>query len=190
MGEGVPRAVPRAVPGPGEEGREVRAVDRGFGRGDAGGAGRVTGPDGSDRPYGSGRSYGSGRPGPPGASDEPLLRDLVGAALRRARLRQGRTLRDVADRAQVSLPYLSEIERGRKEPSSEVLAAVCRALGLHLVDLLGALHTDLTSTAPVTVTVSLTSRLGTRASAPAHRGRPHRNAGRRDGQAMGVLLAA
>ncbi|MFF2188603.1 helix-turn-helix domain-containing protein [Streptomyces sp. NPDC058155] len=77
--------------------------------------------------------------------DEPLMRDLVGAALRRARLRQGRTLKDVADRAQVSLPYLSEIERGRKEPSSEVLAAVCRALGLHLVDLVGALHSDLST---------------------------------------------
>lgn len=84
-------------------------------------------------------------PGRAGGPDEPLMRDLVGAALRRARLRQGRTLKDVADRAQVSLPYLSEIERGRKEPSSEVLAAVCRALGLHLVDLVGALHSDLST---------------------------------------------
>ncbi|MET9557296.1 helix-turn-helix transcriptional regulator [Streptomyces sp. NPDC006645] len=86
------------------------------------------------------------------------MRDLVGAALRRARLRQGRTLRDVADQAQVSLPYLSEIERGRKEPSSEVLAAVCRALGLQLVDLVGALHVDLTST--TTVSVRATAKWG------------------------------
>ncbi|PRX97740.1 helix-turn-helix domain-containing protein [Allonocardiopsis opalescens] len=75
--------------------------------------------------------------------DEPLMRDLIGAALRRARVAQGRTLRDVAEAAQVSLPYLSEIERGRKEPSSEVLAAVYRALGLQLIDLVGELHTEL-----------------------------------------------
>ncbi|HJY24163.1 MAG TPA: helix-turn-helix transcriptional regulator, partial [Actinomycetes bacterium] len=65
-----------------------------------------------------------------------LLRHLIGAALRRARQRQGRTLREVADAARVSMPYLSEVERGRKEASSEVLAAICRALGLRLSDLL------------------------------------------------------
>ncbi|GAB3440082.1 hypothetical protein GCM10027570_05200 [Streptomonospora sediminis] len=79
---------------------------------------------------------------------EPLMRDLVGGVLRRARLEQGRTLQDVADEAGVSLPYLSEIERGRKEPSSEVLAAVYRALGLQLLDLVGGLHTEL-APAPV-----------------------------------------
>ncbi|MFC8076386.1 helix-turn-helix domain-containing protein [Streptomyces sp. NPDC057307] len=123
-------------------------------------------------------------PGRDSKADEPLMRDLVGAALRRARLRQGRTLRDVADRAQVSLPYLSEIERGRKEPSSEVLAAVCRALGLQLVDLVGALHIDLTST--TTVTVSVTAR----APGTANWGQPRRDAGRRGGQATLTLLAA
>ncbi|CUU58339.1 Helix-turn-helix domain-containing protein [Parafrankia irregularis] len=66
----------------------------------------------------------------------PPLRDLYGEALRRLRREQGRTLRDVADAAQVSMPYLSEVERGRKEASSEVLAAICRALGIRLVDLL------------------------------------------------------
>lgn len=65
-----------------------------------------------------------------------LLRHAVGAALRRIRLGEGRTLREVALVARVSMPYLSEIERGRKEPSSEVLAGICRALGLSLVDLL------------------------------------------------------
>ncbi|MBB6174100.1 transcriptional regulator with XRE-family HTH domain [Nocardiopsis mwathae] len=75
--------------------------------------------------------------------DEPLMRDLIGDVLRRARREQGRTLREVADEAGVSLPYLSEIERGRKEPSSEVLAAVYRALGLQLVDLVGDLHAQL-----------------------------------------------
>ena len=65
----------------------------------------------------------------------PLWREAVGRELRRERQRSGRTLADVAGTAGVSLPYLSEIERGRKEPSSEVLEAVGGALGLELVDL-------------------------------------------------------
>ncbi|MFJ6200204.1 helix-turn-helix domain-containing protein [Micromonospora sp. NPDC092111] len=65
-----------------------------------------------------------------------LLRRVIGGVLRRVRLRQGRTLREVAIAAGVSLPYLSEVERGRKEASSEVLAAICRALGINLSDLL------------------------------------------------------
>ena len=77
---------------------------------------------------------------PEGARPEPPLRVLVGAVLRRHRERQGRTLRDVAAVARVSVPYLSEVERGRKEASSEVLGAVCRALGLRLVDLVGDAH--------------------------------------------------
>lgn len=67
---------------------------------------------------------------------EPLLRDLVGGILRRARREQRRTLADVATDARVSTAYLSEVERGRKEASSEVLAAVCDALGMRLVDLI------------------------------------------------------
>ena len=66
----------------------------------------------------------------------PLLRTLVGEVLRRTRLEQGRTLADVARAARVSMPYLSEVERGRKEASSEVLAAVCDALRIELSDLL------------------------------------------------------
>ena len=81
---------------------------------------------------------------------EPLLRDVVGAVLRAERTAQGRTLADVAAVAGVSLPHLSEVERGRKEPSSEVLAAVCGALDLPLADLLRRSLLDvasLTSTA-------------------------------------------
>ena len=63
------------------------------------------------------------------------LREAVGDALRRRRQAQGRTLREVADAAGVSLTYLSEVERGRKEASSEVLEAVCAALQLALADL-------------------------------------------------------
>lgn len=57
-----------------------------------------------------------------------LLREVIGDVLRRARIEQKRTLREVSDSAAVSLGYLSEIERGRKEASSELLSAVCDAL--------------------------------------------------------------
>lgn len=65
-----------------------------------------------------------------------LLRSLVGDALRQVRQRQRRTLRDVSAEARVSLGYLSEVERGQKEPSSELLASICSALGMPLADLL------------------------------------------------------
>ncbi len=61
-----------------------------------------------------------------------LLRRLLGDALRRQRLRQERTLRDVSAEARVSLGYLSEIERGQKEASSELLASICEALGVQM----------------------------------------------------------
>ncbi|MDW4903991.1 helix-turn-helix transcriptional regulator [Streptomyces sp. ADMS] len=75
---------------------------------------------------------------------EPLFRDLVGDVLRRERLDQKRTLKDVADAARISMPYLSELERGRKEASSEVLAAAAHALGLGLGDLLSLAQSELT----------------------------------------------
>ncbi|WP_069758505.1 helix-turn-helix domain-containing protein [Streptomyces sp. LUP47B] len=75
---------------------------------------------------------------------EPLWRDLVGDVLRRERLAQERTLKDVADAARISMPYLSEVERGRKEASSEVLAAAANALGLGLGDLLSLAQGELT----------------------------------------------
>ncbi|MFI2610974.1 helix-turn-helix domain-containing protein [Kitasatospora sp. NPDC018619] len=74
---------------------------------------------------------------------EPLWRDLVGDVLRRERLAQERTLKDVAEAARISMPYLSELERGRKEASSEVLAAAARALGLGLADLLSLAQDEL-----------------------------------------------
>ncbi|MFR0354779.1 helix-turn-helix domain-containing protein [Streptomyces sediminimaris] len=79
--------------------------------------------------------------GPP--PREPLWRDLVGDVLRRERLAQERTLKDVADEARISMPYLSEVERGRKEASSEVLAAAAHALGLGLADLLSLAQGEL-----------------------------------------------
>ncbi|MDH2412879.1 helix-turn-helix transcriptional regulator [Nocardioides sp. CER19] len=65
----------------------------------------------------------------------PLWREAVGRELRDERRGQERTLADVASDAGVSTQYLSEVERGRKEPSSEVIEAVGGALGLTLVDL-------------------------------------------------------
>jgi transcriptional regulator with XRE-family HTH domain len=61
-----------------------------------------------------------------------LLREVIGDVLRRARTNQGRTLREVSDSARVSLGYLSEVERGRKEASSELLNAICGALEVPL----------------------------------------------------------
>jgi len=65
-----------------------------------------------------------------------LLRQMLGDALRRLRLRQGRTLREVSAAARVSLGYLSEVERGQKEASSELLASICGALGAPLSQVL------------------------------------------------------
>jgi transcriptional regulator with XRE-family HTH domain len=65
----------------------------------------------------------------------PLWRKLAGHYLREQRIDQGRILTEVAATAGVSPQYLSELERGRKEPSSEVLGAVTGALGLGLLDL-------------------------------------------------------
>jgi len=73
----------------------------------------------------------------------PLLRTMLGEALRRTRLEQRRTLAHVARTAMVSMPYLSEVERGRKEASSEILAAICDALGIDLADLLAEVGSDL-----------------------------------------------
>lgn len=67
---------------------------------------------------------------------EPLWREALGRNLRAIREEQGGRLVDIADRAGISPQYLSEIERGRKEPSSEMIAAVSGALGVDLADLL------------------------------------------------------
>lgn len=65
-----------------------------------------------------------------------VLRELIGDTLRTHRVRGGMTLRDVSAKARVSLGYISEVERGQKEPSSELLAALCDALGVSLARLL------------------------------------------------------
>jgi DNA-binding XRE family transcriptional regulator len=71
----------------------------------------------------------------PRAPVDPLWRSVLGMFLRRHRLAQGLTLAQVARTSGVSTQYLSEIERGVKDPSSEIIAAVVGALGLNLLDL-------------------------------------------------------
>ncbi|MFC8192776.1 helix-turn-helix domain-containing protein [Cellulomonas sp. NPDC057328] len=94
-------------------------------------------------------------------------RRTIGALLRREREAQGLRLTDVAARARLSPQYLSEVERGRKEPSSEVLAALTEALGLTLVDLargiaevLGAPAASGASGRPVLVLTSSPAAVG------------------------------
>ena len=72
-----------------------------------------------------------------------LLRTQLGTTLRGHRLRQRRTLRDVSGAARVSLGYLSEVERGQKEASSELLASICDALEVELADLLAEVSLEL-----------------------------------------------
>ncbi|MHA7208353.1 helix-turn-helix domain-containing protein [Arthrobacter sp. MDT1-65] len=71
-----------------------------------------------------------GRPDEDGRGREPLLREAYGDVLRDLRLDRGERLADVAGRAAISPQYLSEIERGRKDASSEILAAIARSLGV------------------------------------------------------------
>ena len=75
-----------------------------------------------------------------------LLRDAVGKELRAARVSQSRTLRDVARDARVSLGYLSEVERGQKEASSELLASICSALNIQLSTLLSDVTSQIAKT--------------------------------------------
>ena len=74
---------------------------------------------------------------------EPLLREALGLTLRAFRADKGVTLRELAGVARVSPGYLSELERGRKDPSSEILAAVVGALGTSMAEISGLAHHDL-----------------------------------------------
>lgn len=80
---------------------------------------------------------------------ERLWREVLGERLRMLRKRRGETLTETAERAGISPQYLSEIERGLKDPSSEVLAAVAGALGVQLIDLTAQVTLDLRGPAPI-----------------------------------------
>lgn len=82
-----------------------------------------------------------------------VLRRVIGDELRRRRQDQGRTLREVSSAARVSLGYLSEVERGQKEASSELLASICTALEVPLANFLRSVSDEvavLEGVAPVT----------------------------------------
>ena len=82
-----------------------------------------------------------------------LVRQEIGDVLRDFRLQKGRTLRQVAGKASVALGYLSEVERGQKEASSELLNAICTALGLSLSGVFAQVASELKSREGVTLTV-------------------------------------
>jgi transcriptional regulator with XRE-family HTH domain len=109
----------------------------------------------------------------------PLLRTTLGDVLRRIRLDQGRTLADVAAAGRISMQYLSELERGRKEASSEILAAICDALEVDLPDVLAEVGRDLAGAG--TEQQALVLRLGT--------GPEQRAVGVRPGDVVGLLAA-
>ena len=69
-------------------------------------------------------------------AEEPLLREALGATLKEFRSQSGFTLRELAQIASVSPGYLSELERGRKEVSSELLASVCHAMGVSVASVI------------------------------------------------------
>ena len=78
-----------------------------------------------------------------------ILRDLIGSKLREIRVGKNLTLRSVADDATVSYSYLSELERGQKEASSEILAAICGALQVPMSDVLYAVTEKVAQTEEV-----------------------------------------
>lgn len=82
-------------------------------------------------------------PSPKPRPQEPLWREVLGRRLRALRLEQQETLSETAGRAGISPQYLSEVERGRKEPSSEMIAALAGALGVTLIGLTEQVAADL-----------------------------------------------
>lgn len=104
-------------------------------------------------------------PSRPVREPEPLWRDALGDVLRRLRHERGERLTDTARRAGVSPQYLSEVERGLKEPSSEMIAAIAGALGVTLVDLTVAVAEDLRGVTELT-SVSSAAASPTPTSAP------------------------
>jgi transcriptional regulator with XRE-family HTH domain len=101
-----------------------------------------------------------------------VLRQVVGETLRAMRLRQRRTLREVSSAARVSLGYLSEVERGQKEPSSELLAAICGALDVELSELFREVTDTLYREEKLTSRASLVTSGGGARISPAPSGDP------------------
>jgi transcriptional regulator with XRE-family HTH domain len=115
-----------------------------------------------------------------------ILRHVLGDTLRTVRLRQSRTLREVSAAARVSLGYLSEIERGHKEPSSELLAAICDALEVPLSEVFLSVSDSLRKEERMAEhAVLLSSRNGQTRIAPA----PVRESGRAQVRSIPTVAA-
>jgi len=122
----------------------------------------------------------------------PLLRTTLGEVLRRTRLDQGRTLADVAGAARVSMPYLSELERGRKEASSEILAALCDALGIELSELLADVRRELVldrAQAGVVIRLNSATQAGPMTAGPVAPAPGAAPSGSGSGDVVGLLAA-
>jgi XRE family transcriptional regulator, stress-response regulator len=96
-----------------------------------------------------------------------LVRQLIGESLREERIAQARTLREVSKAAQVSLGYLSEVERGQKEASSELLAAICAALDVPLSTVLNVVSEKMAQHEQISSSEQVTSLHAVRAMAQA-----------------------
>jgi transcriptional regulator with XRE-family HTH domain len=92
---------------------------------------------------------------------EPLWREMLGSRLRALRTDRDETLARTAERAGISPQYLSEVERGRKEPSSEMIAALAGALDITVADLMAGTAEDLRRAATIVVSGTLARRATT-----------------------------
>jgi DNA-binding XRE family transcriptional regulator len=117
-----------------------------------------------------------------GQALEPLWREVLGSRLRTLRTDRDETLAQTAERAGISPQYLSEIERGRKEASSEMIAALAGALGITVADLMAGAAEDLrrivtsvfavTAVTTVTTVSTRTAAAGGAAPSAQHRSGP------------------
>ena len=89
---------------------------------------------------------------------EPLWREVLGSRLRTLRTDRDETLAQTAERAGISPQYLSEVERGRKEPSSEMIAALAGALDLTVAELMAGAAEDLRRIAAVVISAAMAGR--------------------------------
>jgi DNA-binding XRE family transcriptional regulator len=92
---------------------------------------------------------------------EPLWREMLGSRLRALRTERDETLTQTAERAGISPQYLSEVERGRKEPSSEMIAALAGALDITVADLMAGAAEDLRRTATIVVSGTMVGTAAT-----------------------------
>jgi DNA-binding XRE family transcriptional regulator len=124
-----------------------------------------------------------------GTAPEPLWREVLGSRLRALRADRDETLAQTAQRAGISPQYLSEIERGRKEPSSEMIAALAGALGTTLADLTFAVTEDLRRLSHAGAP-TFTRAVGADRAGLGHPGLAHPGAGRAPAPPVALAMVA